>query len=117
MDFIGKMDRRIKILQKVAVRDSMGGESVSYQVYKYIFSAVDKSPSRDSNKELSGRQTPIRDVLFTIRYTKGLSEDFVIEYTDELGTQYYKITSINESTKHRRRSFTEISAVKFDLDL
>jgi head-tail adaptor len=117
MDFVGKLDRRIVILEKVAVRDNMGGETISYVTFRKVFACVDKSPSRDSNKELSGRQTPIRDALFTIRYIKGLSEDFIIQYTDELGIQNYKINSINENTKKHRKAYIDISAVKFDLDL
>jgi SPP1 family predicted phage head-tail adaptor len=114
---IGKMDSRINILQKSVVRDDIGGETITYNVLKTTWCSVEK-PARenDENVRMSGRQTPINELDFVIRYFVGLSEDMVIQYEGLMGDRYYKIVSINEEFESRRKGYIRITGQKFDLE-
>jgi SPP1 family predicted phage head-tail adaptor len=113
---IGKLDKRIDILEKVVTRDDYGAEVVTYQVFKSLWAKQEKNKSGDDNKEISGRQTPHRNILFTIRYCLGITEDMKIRFSDELGDKHYKIISVNEKENTRRKSYIDIEAEKFNLD-
>jgi hypothetical protein len=66
--------------------------------------------------ELSGRQTPINELDFVLRYFVGLAEDMVIQYDGLMGDRYYKIVSINEEFESRRKGYIRITGQKFDLE-
>ena len=113
---IGKLDSRITILQKSVVRDDIGGENISYTTLKSTWCKIEKKTSNDDNIELSGRQTPINELDFVLRYFVGLSEDMIIKYEGLMGDRYYKIVSINEEFESRRKGYIRITGQKFDLE-
>jgi head-tail adaptor len=113
---IGKLDSRIEFLQKSIVRDAIGGETVTYVTLKSTWAYVIKPTGEDKNKELSGRQVPINELDFVVRYFIGLTEDMIIKYTGVLGERFYKIVSINEEFEERRNGYIKITGQKFDLE-
>lgn len=113
---IGKLDSRIEFLQKSVVRDAIGGETITYVTFKGTWADVVKPSGEDKNKELSGRQVPVNELDFVIRYFTGLTEDMIIKYSGVLGARYYKIVSINEEFDSRRKGFIRLTGQKFDLE-
>ena len=113
---IGKLDSRITILQKSVVRDDIGGETITYNTLKTTWCKIEKKTSSDDNIELSGRQTPINELDFVLRYFKGMAEDMIIQYDGLMGERYYKIVSVNEEFESRRKGYIRITGQKFDLE-
>ena len=114
---IGKLDKRIKILQKSVVRDSIGGESIVYTELKSTWAMMEKTiTGNDQNLDMSGRQTAVNEIDFVLRYFVGLSEDMIIEHNGLLGVQYYKIKSVNEEGDQRRKGYIRLTCQKFDLE-
>jgi SPP1 family predicted phage head-tail adaptor len=113
---IGQLDERIEFKVRQVGADSIGGTLNTFSSLGSCWCKVVKNAKSNDNEEHSGKVTGEREVEFIIRYRTDLNESYFIKYEDELGVKYYKIESIEELSKDRRKAFLSIKGTKYDIN-
>lgn len=96
---IGKMDKRITIIQKDVSTNEFNGETWSYILYKIVWAAEDAGLSYGTEAVQADKTTATRRTSFVVRYDAGINEEMRIVY----GSKVYDIVSVKLPDANRDR--------------
>lgn len=95
-NIVGKMDRKIQILQESTEKDEYNADSrTGWTVFKSVWASVDDY--RGSEQYQGEQLTATRQTEFNIRYLSGVKEKMRVGYEG----RYYDITSIQRPDRNR----------------
>ena len=76
------MNRLIEIQSRAVVRDSFGGELVTWQTTATVWADTKVTGTSENFKNDANRRIPLRNATFTIHFIDGVREDYRVVYRD-----------------------------------
>lgn len=105
-EMIGRLDRRITLLQETVNRGSSGGENLTYEELATVSARVE-FPRIEREENEGARRTGFLQAEFTIRYRTDLDNVKRVRYQGK----EYDIETVNELMEQRRCGYLLIRAI------